>query len=278
MNKLNANLKDFSLDNFKCSYIQSVPTYLSWSKNQEYLMPHLKHNGPLVGYNAYSEKYEAFENNDLIPALVRIVNKKFEKNPCEGMFAWVKQYGFLVNNEGKCNPGEGESVEDFRREALLLTDLWKKYKQLCNEDIDGLRVWINVSVNYFWTASYDSDASHSVISDTELGALIAMGRFVLRKELLNRCTDLKITTDAIYPDEKINLFLSPPNLLQAMYLQFLFYIKSDSPYKICPVCYGRFIPKRKDQIYCQDEFSPNKCRETAKARRQRSRQNEKNTN
>ena len=74
-----------------------------------------------------------------------------------------------------------------------------------------------------------------------------------------------VVRDIIQDHYKIIPCLRPPNMLQALYLQF-YILLNDRSKKICETCGAIFAPSRRDAKYCSDT-----CKNTAKARRYRAR-------
>ncbi|MCG0277778.1 MAG: YdcF family protein [Thermanaeromonas sp.] len=93
-----------------------------------------------------SEKstYNAFETADLIPSLCRLVKEVRQgRNKKAAIKKWVSQYGFLgVHVDADGHIHSWESLADFWREAETLADLWDKFRQVTQRDLDGMREWI----------------------------------------------------------------------------------------------------------------------------------------
>ncbi len=88
--------------------------------------------------------YEAFETADLIPSLCRLVKEVRQgRNKKAAIKKWVSQYGFLgVHVDADGDMPSWESLADFWREAETLADLWDKFRQITQRDLDGMREWI----------------------------------------------------------------------------------------------------------------------------------------
>jgi len=88
--------------------------------------------------------YNAFETADLIPSLCRLVREvKQGRNKKAAIKKWVSQYGFLgVYVDADGDIPSWESLADFWREAETLADLWDKFRQVTQRDLDGMREWI----------------------------------------------------------------------------------------------------------------------------------------
>lgn len=88
--------------------------------------------------------YEVFETDDLIPSLCRLVGEiKQGRNKKNAIKKWVSHYGFLgihIDDEGHLP--SWESLTDFWEEAKTLADLWDKFRQVTQRDLDGMREWI----------------------------------------------------------------------------------------------------------------------------------------
>jgi len=88
--------------------------------------------------------YEAFEREDLISSLQQVVlGVRQGRDKKKEILKWVSQYGFLgvqIDNDGHIPTVE--SLADFWREAETLIDLWDKFRQVTQRDLDGMKEWI----------------------------------------------------------------------------------------------------------------------------------------
>ncbi len=88
--------------------------------------------------------YNAFETADLIPSLCRLVKEVRQgRNKKAAIKKWASQCGFLgVHVDADGDIPSWESLADFWREAETLADLWDKFRQVTQRDLDGMREWI----------------------------------------------------------------------------------------------------------------------------------------
>lgn len=87
--------------------------------------------------------YNAFETADLIPSLCRLVRDVRQgRNKKAAIKKWVSQYDFLgIHVDADGHIPSWESLADFWREAETLANLWDKFRQVTQRDLDGMREW-----------------------------------------------------------------------------------------------------------------------------------------
>jgi hypothetical protein len=248
---------------------------------------------PETGYieGVLEKNYEAFQREDLIKSLVRLVNKVKQngkqQTECK---KWIKKNGFLTVPEYSL-PSKGELLEEFWKQSSKLVSLWKMYEQATNRDITTLKKLVEISIEplstdeieneeFLWGEGNDaravvkssilpeiSDAAFgiklqeiqdNVFAPYQTAIMLHVAHEVNarigrpRLEYKNLTMCSKSDVDAF----KIEVEIKPSSLLQAMYLQFLQTLTEKR--LICPICEKAFKPKRKDQVYCNSS-----CRQTA---------------
>jgi hypothetical protein len=237
--------------------------------------------------------YNAFEKPDLIPSLVRMVDKTSESSRKEAIKKWVTEYGLLTASNQ-------DSLPMFWKEAEVFAGLWRLYRQITSRELPELKNFITFEAIEeddpfsFAPPSYHTMAFSSDEKGRDGVRKYTFGPLFLEKTIHEiekaplryyqwaafryltysiewKLQGLTVESNAskLITGEDEDLFraiphLKPQTLLQAMYLQF--YALLNETDKICPVCNRQFKPSRKDQRYCS-----NTCKLTQRSRNFRAR-------
>lgn len=242
--------------------------------------------------------YDAFSRDDLIPSLARLVVRVSRKgNRDRECKKWIKVNGFLTTPV-YAPPEKGEPLSLFWEEAVVLTDLWRMYKEVANRDLEALESYVNIKIEpltpdeieneeFLWGKGNDGRIiARSSLFNGEVAFgvrlreveedFLAPYQFAVLHHLADKvcrnASNIHIRYDSLTKHGTsetdgflIRAYLEPASLLQALYLQFLQLLTEKR--RVCPTCWASFIPKRKDQIFCSTA-----CRFTYHTRKRRSQQ------
>lgn len=279
--------------NFRGRFEQVVFAHYREVKGVMVPVPDLE-TGHLISYCTY----DAFERDDLIPSLVRLVRRASRKgNAKKAIKAWIRANGFLV---APITSTEGEPLEKFWQEAVALARLWRMYQEAVNRDAEALKGYCKVKVErltpdeieneeFFWGEGNDgrvcvtgylflTEAAFGVrLKGIEQDPLAPYQFAVLHYiagQICSKITNVRIRydnlskeMDADHDSFSVSAYLQPDSLLQALYLQFLQLLTEKR--RVCPTCFKSFVPRRANARYCSDA-----CRFTASTRKRRNGQAE----
>jgi hypothetical protein len=231
--------------------------------------------------------YDAFDRDDLLPSLVRLVlnNKKDWKGKCK---EWIRKNGFLALPRS-ADPQKGESLAVFWQYAQEIASLWVLYTQAVNEDIDALKAQINLEVveltaeemaEEVWAWCDGNDGRVEVRSPLEMSGCAFGVRLEdmkddpvvqyrqavflhIAEKVSHYAGNLFFATgnnrfiDGVF---KTELYINPECLLPALYLQWLQLLAVKR--RVCPTCLKSFVPGRDNKKFCRPA-----CRSTFSTRK-----------
>lgn len=216
-------------------------------------------------------KYDAMDNINLIPSLVKLVNecKNATDNQREEVIKkWIRQYGFLTSPNRSAAEGfeyKEENIEKFWSKAKQLTDLWDIYRMVTNRELDDLRKIVSFTDTRVPDINGNNDNPLRYYQVVAFSYIKTEVQRQLRNVFLTSRNIVSLESSAGQDFLKIFPIIKANTLLQALYLQF-YIILSTPGKKICEGCFRAFVPSRRDQKYCTDT-----CKNTAKSRRYRAR-------
>ncbi len=240
--------------------------------------------------------YDPFEMEDLLPSLVRLVQKVNRKGKQkEKCKKWIQDNGFLTVPDILAEE-IGQSLDDFWKEALAIVDLWLKYKDVVNRDIEALKSYVKIKTEplseyeikngaFLWGAENDGkviiQSNIPELNNKSLGILlknveedplapyqVAVFHYIAEKITHNAGNVYfsyeKITKVAGSDSDilQISVSVNPQTLIQALYLQFMQQLTERR--KVCPACWRSFTVTRNDRTYCNDG-----CKSTYNSRKYR---------
>ncbi len=260
------------------------------------------------------EIYNPFEKSDLIPSLVRMVEEvRRGKDKKELIKKWTEQWGFIdefillhkkfapnLRNLHEIAEREynhplipqsdqrvQQSLEKLWSKSEIFADLWIRYRDVTNRQLDNLKKWIHFELADYGESKPDyyvmaviqgkpfapiSNSLEEIEKDPLYFYQAAGFNYILNEVTIGARSDLTPVTVNISRTRDQDIFkiqpcLVPHTLLNAIYLQFFMLLCANNN-KICAnyKCNKPFEPNRVDQQYCSET-----CKNTEKSRRQRSR-------
>lgn len=238
--------------------------------------------------------YDAFNRDDLIPSLTRLVDKVSKKGNWKGECKkWFKQNGSLTVPWYMLSK-TGQSLEEFWTETLALVELWRIYAEAVNRDFEALKSRIKIKVEpltrdqveneeFFWGEGNDGRVCingpgkgerymgislDKIKEDPLLPYQLAALHHVSEKACYNagdvmiKYGNIKKHHGSDTDSFSVQAYLQPACLIQALYLQFLQLLTENR--KVCPTCWSSFTVNRKDKTFCS-----NGCRYTYHTRKNR---------
>lgn len=261
---------------FKGSFEQSV--YIRCKEVNGAVIPL---TDPATGYyNAHG--YEAFERDDLISSLAKLVERVFrggkQKDECK---KWIRTNGFLTVPNYVAYE-KGQSLEEFWQETIALVNLWKMYGEVVNRDSGALKGYVKISVEnlsedeiknqeFLWgkgndiricvTGLFEGETAfgfkrNDIDEDPLAPYQFAVMQYISEKVSYNtgniqiRYGKLEKHQGSETDTFTMEAYMEPACLLQALYLQFLQILTKKR--KVCLTCWNSFVPSRKDQTFCSD--------------------------
>ena len=231
-------------------------------------------------------KYEAFDREDLIPSLVKLVGKvnRRGRDKCKSeLREWIRKNGFLTVSDHTAHEN-GQSIDDFWSAAEEISSLWQMYSEAVNRDIPAIEKYLKIDVEaltedekdneiFLWGEGSDgrvviksplpkldggafgvqlADIKNDWLGPYQLAILHHVAEMVTYNAGNVHFHYRNLIKQPGLESEtdlfKIEAIIKPSTLIQALYLQFM--QKLTEKRKVCPACWKSFPVKRKDQIYC----------------------------
>jgi hypothetical protein len=256
------------------------------------------------GFYGYGvDHYSAFERDDLIPSLVRLV-KKVERNGNQNHECkkWIKRYGFLTVPNSMTDGTAGQSLEEFWNATLTIVNLWRMYTQAVNRNAEALKSYMKITFRpisdsekewmwgipgdgFIWGKGNDCQATVEsrvkgfrcapfgfLLRDIEEDDL-APYQFAVLHPVAERVTHnigrpyFRYENLSKVTGSDTDAFTIMASVNPSTLLQalyFQFLQLLTEKRKVCPSCWKSFAPKRNNQKFCNDG-----CRSTYHTRERR---------